>query len=284
MKLTFLGTSAANACPIPFCACGNCQAMRAHGGPSLRKRSALLVNDDLLIDLGPDIEAASLQHGIPLTGVRYCLQTHSHPDHCDPGHLLSRSPEYGVAGAPRLDFYASRGTLKQIAAQFQGFFDSGDLLEAATAARLNLAVHEITAWQPVAFGPYRVTAIPANHAPEVEALLFAIEAGGAGLLYATDTAALPEETWKGLDQLGLKFSIVILDHTYGPGLPGADHLCATEVAAHVARLRREGLLAPEGRAFATHISHEGNPPHPELSAYAAGQGYEVAYDGLLVET
>ena len=38
----------------------------------------------------------------------------------------------------------------------------------------------------------------------------------------------------------------------------------------------------EGRVLATHIAHEGNPVHPELAAWAAGRGYEVAYDGLVV--
>lgn len=48
-------------------------------------------------------------------------------------------------------------------------------------------------------------------------------------------------------------------------------------------MRVEGLLVKGGRAFATHIAHEGNPPHPELAAFAAQHGYEVAYDGLRLE-
>ncbi len=36
------------------------------------------------------------------------------------------------------------------------------------------------------------------------------------------------------------------------------------------------------RVFATHIAHEGNPVHPELSAFAAQHGYEIAYDGFTV--
>ena len=53
MDITFLGTAAANAYPEAFCRCVTCERARALGVPSLRKRSALLVNDDLLIDLGP---------------------------------------------------------------------------------------------------------------------------------------------------------------------------------------------------------------------------------------
>jgi phosphoribosyl 1,2-cyclic phosphate phosphodiesterase len=59
MIVTFLGTAAANAFPEAFCKCKNCEQARALGGSSLRKRSAVLVNDDLIIDLNPDIMAAS---------------------------------------------------------------------------------------------------------------------------------------------------------------------------------------------------------------------------------
>src|SRR6266705_4101630 len=108
MKITFLGTAAAEGYPNAFCRCDNCERARALGGPSLRKRSAALINDDLLIDLGPDLMTASHIHGCSVDEVRYCLQTHTHADHPDLSHLLSRSPAYGVVGAPVLDFYASR--------------------------------------------------------------------------------------------------------------------------------------------------------------------------------
>ena len=113
MLVTFLGTAAANAFPEAFCKCIHCEQARALGGSSLRKRSALLVNDDLLIDLGPDIMAAAQMHGSSLVNVQYCLQTHAHADHLDLSHLLSRSPEYGVVGAPCLHFYASDETLQR---------------------------------------------------------------------------------------------------------------------------------------------------------------------------
>ncbi len=112
MKLTFLGTAAANAFPEAFCKCNNCLAARSEGGRSLRKRSAALINNDLLIDLGPDIMSASQLHQVDLTNVQYSLQTHPHADHLDLSHLLSRSPGFGVVGAPCLQFYASSATLE----------------------------------------------------------------------------------------------------------------------------------------------------------------------------
>ena len=280
MNLTFLGTSAANAFPEAFCQCANCQQARALGGASLRKRSAALINDDLLIDLGPDIMAASNQHARPLTQVRFCLQTHAHADHLDTSHLLSRSPGYGVVGAPRLHFYASPGSVRVAARLLERDCAPAGLLDPAVGEQLNLEIHPIEALQSFPLDGYQVTAFPANHDPEIDPLLYAVQANGKCLFYGTDTAVLPEETWQGFHRHKLRFDLVILDHTYGPQQPGTDHLSASQFIEHVARMREEGLLADHARAFATHIAHEGNPAHPDLVAFAAQHGYEIAYDGL----
>jgi phosphoribosyl 1,2-cyclic phosphate phosphodiesterase len=282
MLITFLGTAAANAYPEAFCQCPRCERARELGGPSLRKRSAALVNDDLLIDLGPDIMTASNMHGRPLTRVRHCLQTHAHADHLDTSHFLSRSPGYGVVGAPCLHFYASPASMRLAARLLEADTAPASFLDPEVGEELNLALHPIEPLQSFTMGRYRVTALPANHDPATEPLLYAIEGKGRTVFYGADTAILPEETWQGFHQHKLQFDLVILDHTYGPDEPGSDHLSARQVAEHVARMREEGLLAPGARALATHIAHEGNPAHPELVRWAAGHGYEIAYDGLRV--
>ena len=282
MNLTFLGTAAANAYPEAFCLCGHCEQARALGGPSLRKRSAALINDDLLIDLGPDIHVASGLHNRPLTKVRYCLQTHAHSDHLDASHFLSRSPGYDVVGAPRLHFYASAGSLRRAAEMLALDCGPAGLLTPEAGERLNVEFHTVAAGQTFSVGPYTVTAFRANHDPSVEPLLYAIEADGHILFYGTDTAALFEETWLAFHRHQLRFDLVVLDHTYGPAEPTPDHLSAREFIAHLVRLREEGLLAPGARVFATHIAHPGNPVHPELVEFAAPHGYEIAYDGLTV--
>ena len=282
MTLTFLGTSAANAYPEAFCRCHNCQRARLLGGPSIRKRSAVLFGDDLLIDLGPDIMTASNLHGHPLTNVRYCLQTHAHADHLDTSHLLSRSPGYGVVGAPRLHWYASPGTLRQAARLLERDCAPDGLLDPDMGERLNVQIHPIEALQSFTAGRYRVTAFPANHDPEVDPLLYAVQVDGYCLFYGADTATLPEGTWQGFHQHELRFDLVILDHTYGPGKSGQDHLSAQQFIGHIARMRAEGLLTDRARVLATHIAHDANPAHPELVAFAAAHGYEIAYDGLTV--
>jgi phosphoribosyl 1,2-cyclic phosphate phosphodiesterase len=283
MIITFLGTAAANAFPEAFCNCVNCQKARKLGGPNLRKRSAILVNDDLLVDLGPDIMAAAQIHGCSLTKVSYCLQTHPHADHLDLSHLLSRSLEYGTIGTPCLHFYASSETLKRAALTFERDLEGYGLLTKEAEKRLNLKIHSIDAFEPFTFGRYRVTAFPANHAPTMGAMLYAIEAEGRSVFYGTDTAVLLESTWQAFRDLQMCFDLVILDHTYGPDQDGIDHLSADQFINHVARMRREGLLTRNGRAFATHIAHQGNPTHPDLKVFAEQYGYEVAYDGLVLD-
>lgn len=283
MIITFLGTSAANGFPEAFCKCRNCAQARVLGGPSLRKRSAALINDDLLIDLGPDIMSASNMHACTLNEVQYCLQTHPHADHLDLSHLLSRSPDYGVVGAPVLDFCASRETLERAAETFERDLAGYSLLSSEAEKRLNIKIHQVRPLEPFTVGPYSVTAFPANHAPSMGAMLYAIEAKGRVVFYGTDTATLFEETGKTFRKHKMRFDVVILDHTYGPEQSGGDHLGAHQVIEHADRMRGEGLLRSDARVFATHIAHEGNPSHPELALFARQHGYEVAHDGLVVE-
>jgi phosphoribosyl 1,2-cyclic phosphodiesterase len=282
MRITFLGTAAANAFPEAFCKCRNCAEARMLGGPSLRKRSAILINEDLLIDLGPDVMAAAQMHGITLEDVRYCLQTHPHADHLDLSHFLSRSPSFGVLGAPVLDFYASRETTLRAAQTFVRDLAGYSLLAPEAEKELNIRLHQITPLESFTVGPYSVMAFPANHAPGMGAMLYSVAANGRALFYGTDTATLLEDTWQAFRDYNMRFDLVILDHTYGKNQSGSDHLGANEVIEHANRLRTEGTLKSDGRVFATHIAHEGNPPHPELAAFAKQNGYEVAHDGLIL--
>jgi phosphoribosyl 1,2-cyclic phosphate phosphodiesterase len=282
MKLTFLGTSAANAYPEAFCSCENCQEARLLAGPSLRKRSSALINQDLLIDLGPDIMAAAQIHNLTLTNLQSCLQTHAHADHLDVSHFLSRSPGFGVVGAPLLHFYASPGSLQRIYQTFERELSSDSLRNPETGRKLNLLLRPIEPWQTIELGNYRATAIPANHDPGVEPLLYVIQTADRSIFYGTDTAILPEETWHGLHNRNFNFDLVILDHTYGPEESGGDHLNAHQLSDHLIRMREEGIISIDARAFATHIAHEGNPPHHQLVEFAAKHGYEIAFDGLTV--
>jgi len=283
MIVTFLGTSAAHPIPDPLCECSNCRQARQLGGANIRKRPSLLVNDDLLIDPGPDVMAASQQYGVPLAAVRFCLVTHAHGDHLDVVHLLSRKRDAGTIGSDVLHLYASAESLQIASEAMQDALPGSSLFSAETRRLLRLEIHPVEPQQSFMAGDYRVIAYPANHAPEMGALLYALESNGRAIFYGTDTAALFEGTWEAFRRHALQFDLVILDHTNRPEHGKGGHLTASQVSAHVQRMRHEGILKKGGRAFATHFEHEHNPAHPQLVELAKQGGYEAAYDGLVVE-
>ena len=54
MKLTFLGTAAAEGMPALWCECPTCAEAKKLGGKEIRRRCSYLLDGDTLIDFGPD--------------------------------------------------------------------------------------------------------------------------------------------------------------------------------------------------------------------------------------
>ena len=77
MKLLYLGTAAAEGWPAPFCQCDNCKAARIKKGKNIRSRPQVLINDDLLMDYGPDTFCHSLQYDLNLDLVKTVLRLHT---------------------------------------------------------------------------------------------------------------------------------------------------------------------------------------------------------------
>jgi phosphoribosyl 1,2-cyclic phosphate phosphodiesterase len=267
MRLFFLGTAAAEGYPGIFCNCSNCQEARAQGGRNLRFRSALLVNDDLLIDFGPDLLASAQRFNLNLHGVTTGLVTHAHMDHFFLGNFQMREPAFtGRVSIPTLRLY---GPLDVTDALAQTFPD-------LTLPRLEIhTVHAFDRWQE---GIYHFTAYRAYHAVGyLETLFYSIDDGQHAFLYATDTGSFPTDTWQALE--GQSFDAIILEETLGEG-EYSQHMSFTTFFEHAERLRAAGMLRPGGRLIAHHFSHSGNPTHGKLEAIFTPRGVEVAYDGL----
>ena len=94
MKLTYLGTAAAEGWPALFCRCEYCKKALERGGKNLRTRSQAMVNDDLLIDFPADSFSHMQQNGLNFSAVKTLLITHSHMDHFSPTDLHLRSTSY----------------------------------------------------------------------------------------------------------------------------------------------------------------------------------------------
>jgi len=283
MNVHFIGTSAAPSMPLPFCTCESCRIARTKGGKNLRRRSSLLIDRKILVDLGPDVGAGAMEQGIALDDVSLCLQTHPHEDHIDPEFIISRHPEWGTVCGEELRLGASRRTLEQIDLLCSRRCSYGTLFSFEVQDLLRLRLEELTAYRSFVYQEYRITPYPANHAPGYDALLYSIQEGEHALFYGTDTSTISASVWDHMVESGIRYDLIILDHTYGIGFETSDHLCAAEVEEYATFLRDRRILKSTGTIYATHLSHEGIREHDELDNYAEARGYRIAYDGLTVQ-
>ncbi|HEX7432732.1 MAG TPA: MBL fold metallo-hydrolase [Anaerolineaceae bacterium] len=270
MQLLFLGSAAAEGYPGLFCNCGNCREARALGGKNIRFRSSLLVNQDLLIDFGPDLLAATYRFNLSLSEITTGLITHAHSDHFYTGNFEMRGKSFtGGLTIPILALYGPSDAMDTIQQAFP------DLSE------LRLSVHTVNPFETWNTARYQITSYQAYHAVgELKCLFYGIDDGKISFLYATDTGNFPDSTWRALS--GRAFDVIILEETLGNG-QYTMHLGFDSFLEHVHRFREEGLLKPGGRIIAHHMSHSGNPPHEKVEAILGPHGVEVAYDGLRID-
>ncbi|MHB0858045.1 MAG: MBL fold metallo-hydrolase [Anaerolineae bacterium] len=263
MRLTFLGTAAAEGYPSPFCRCEHCQEARRRGGRSLRLRASLLVNDDLLIDLN-DIIASCGHYGVTLDAIETLLITHSHNDHFYPEMLGYRAEPFTRTPLPELAIYGPHDAITAITEHTERPDD---------ATRLHTqVVAPGDAWHS---GRYDIRAFHASHGTE-DPLIYAIDDGARRVLYSTDTGRYTPETWSQIAEQS--YDAVIIDETMGTLDTYGGHMGIAAVLHYRALFAREGLLRSGARFIAHHFSHGANPAHEELVELFAPHGVEVAYD------
>ena len=310
MRLTFLGTAAAEGYPALWCRCERCLVARQRGGRNLRFRASVLINDDLLIDPGPDVLASAVRLGIDLAPVQACLVTHPHTDHLEASTCFWRRKGFVATALPLLEVYASAASIERML-----HLERRDIDPAA----IRIHTHAIGAFQrhaivtggelppdtrfpdgkqdapQTARRRYTVWTFAASHAePALEPMIFAIRqeegpevaSGARALLYSTDTGPYSEETWAALERLGreeLRFDITAIDSTSGLGPDSRGHMNIRQMAWHQDELGRRGVLADACQRHAHHFSHNGTPPYEELAPLLGEMGIVASYDGLVVQ-
>lgn len=266
MKLTVLGSAAAEGIPDPFCRCEVCEHARREGGREARARAAALVNEDLLIDLGPDLVSSANRLNLYLGDLETVLVTHRHEDHWLPTNLAWREPGFAATPVAPLTVFGPRDALREL----EPFLDRATAL---TTAPVSAGDHWST-------GRYWVTAVPATHGHgEIEALVYVIDDGERRVFYSTDTSSLSEEAWDILRPLG-PLDLVLLDETSGNGSGGSSHHGFEEFIQTRARMTEEGLLGGKTTLVAHHFSHNGGLTHKALEERFRPYGVSVSYDGL----
>jgi len=276
MKIMFIGTAAATACPLAFCNCAACREGRRRGGKDFRRRSSVLIDDKLLIDMGPDLMSASFDFGFDTAAIEYLLQTHSHSDHFDAGHFITRIADYATEGLTRMTVCCSEKCAVHMSEKLDREEGGATLMEEGWRERLGVSLRLMDHGDTVTLGEYEITAVESAHDTNDNSLMYIIKKGDSAFLYACDTPLLTEKAWQLIESLDFEINVAACDQTYGPDTPGGGHMYANQTADFAARLKKT-------KVYATHISHEGTPPHAELEAWTRERGYEVAYDGLTIE-
>jgi len=159
---------------------------RKTGGKDFRKRSAVLINDDLIIDLGQDFMSASFMHGVDTAKIRYWLQTHSHSDHFSPAHLITRMTEYAMENIQLLSLYASSHCIKHMSQQLGREEQGANLIEAEWLKRLSMEVTSVTHGEVFSCGTYSVTALNTKHDINDGSYLYLINDNSRTIFYGLD--------------------------------------------------------------------------------------------------
>lgn len=275
MKVTMLGTAAIGY-PLSFCNCENCQNARTHGGKSLRKRASILINDDLLIDIGPDTQTSMMMYQKDMSKIRYLLQTHIHNDHYDESLLATRIPYVTPKRLIPLELVANPKCLKAMSDSIIKS-DSEDFLTAKGSKEMQIHNHPLRDGETITLGKYKIKGIHCIHDTINGSLLYIITCNNKSLFYATDTPAL---TKKALDELKeYKLDCIIMDHTFGNTNYSYSHLNENLFIEQINKLKKMGIIDNKTQIYGTHISHEGMPYHELAEKRAIKNGYHIAYDG-----
>jgi phosphoribosyl 1,2-cyclic phosphate phosphodiesterase len=289
MKITFLGTGAAELYPAMWCQCDYCAYAREKGGRNIRFTSSLHFADTCLVDFPADIANKALQYGVDLLPANLLLCTHSHEDHFDPFMLYWRYKFHGVETMPEEDRYkapCSRFTDLPLLS----IFGNRKILKRMEYILGNreMADYAMDFHIPEAYREYHhegVDFIPmiASHQDRdgERGLIYWIRAQGKSFIYAVDSAAYIDRTRDCMRSC--KADAVIMEATYGLENRGENHMTLDRVKKELDFFCDNSIFTGEPRVILTHMSPHRTPPHDELCKMLRGSPLEPAYDGMALE-
>lgn len=271
MKLQYLGTAAAEGWPALFCECDHCRRARTAGEKNIRTRSQALLDDKLSIDFPADTYMHILKYGLNTSQWTGVIFTHAHPDHFYPNDLFLHCPPYSY-GVDPLQIYLTQSAADQIKNRL---VNSEKWTE-------HLSFHVIEDFKPFYHNSYEITPLRADHDSSQDTHIYSISDGKKTLLYAHDTGYFPDDTWSYLK--GHHFDLISLDCTYGALPTHRKGHMSIDVCAEVAqRLEEEKCINKNTHRIINHFSHNSLKIYDEMVPYAEQFGFDVSFDGMIVE-
>ena len=286
MKLTFLGTGAGETYPGYWCECPHCTYARKHRGKNLRTNSSMVIDEELLIDIGPSCFDNATRFGVNLSKLKTLLVTHPHEDHLYPQHLRWRNTDESLLpltyvekmrhGGPRftdipqLNIYGNSFVMETLRKSLD------DMEE------LKINLHEIREGKEEKTDGYRILPVRGNHGSQQGfSHSYIIQKDGKTLLYALDSGSYDEDQFALIQEY--QYDAVIMEGTTGLNEQYGGHMCLMNNIRIRDRLKENKCLRENSRFLLTHLSPHWCPPHDWYESIVASEGLELAYDGLQIE-
>lgn len=275
MKITYLGTGAAEGIPALFCNCDYCKGVKETGGALVRSRSQIVIDGELGIDFPPDCFYHAAARGVDLSAIKYLLVTHSHMDHFYAHDFILRGYKYAQnLTSDVLNLYGN--------AEVKAVFEECTRRELRPEIGETIRLNTLALFEEVSFGQWRVNTLKAQHSSH-DPLLFLLEKGDKRILHLTDTGALPEENYSYLAAaLRSPLDLITFDCTFlwEETPPNARHMGLDENMRTYAKLQAMGFVNERTKKVITHFSHNSRPTAESLKRAEEAFGAIAAYDGL----
>lgn len=273
MKILYLGTAAAEGIPAAFCSCPVCTNARRQKGRELRSRSQVLLDGELLLDFPPDTFYHAALHNLNLGGIHTLLVTHDHMDHWFPAGLINRHSAYQKGATGILHVYGN----ETVRRSFERHLKTELYAQQPLAAFVQF--HCIHSADHFRCGAWEITAIPADHDPLQECLIYLCKKDGKAILYGHDTGSrLTQQAWELLSDE--KIDLISLDGTMGRESCPYNHMGLPDVESFLGKIRKMGCVNAHTRCIVSHFSHNGGMTQAELADWGSKRGILTAYDGM----
>lgn len=286
MKLTFLGTGAGEGYPGYWCECPHCTYARKHRGKNLRTNSSMVIDEELLIDIGPSCFDNAARFGVNLSKIKTLLVTHPHEDHLQPQHLYWRNTDESLlpltyvekmrhgdprfTDIPQLNIYGNSFVMETLRKSLD------DMEE------LKINLHEIKEGKEEKTDGYRILPVRGNHGSQQGfSHSYIIQKDEKTVLYALDSGSYDEDQFALIQEY--QYDAVIMEGTTGLNEQYGGHMCLVNNIRIRDRLKENKCLRENSRFLLTHLSPHWCPPHDWYESIVASEGLELAYDGLQIE-
>lgn len=271
MNIVFVGTGAPEGNPSPFCKCINCQYARQHKGKNIRSQQSLLINNEVLVDFGPDVLTSLNRLGILANDIKYILITHTHHDHFYPGHFFCRIRGAQTTGVNKITVFGPKRIKKLVQ---EWLFDNQD-------QKVEIKIIEPFMMFKINTYTIRTYAITQTDKFAGRGMAFEISNDQKTIFYATDTYKFPQLTLNALKSR--RFDVVFLDETFGyDDDPVKQHHNIDLFLRTKEELQELGVINYNTLFYPIHMSHH-NPPHDKLVKIFQSKGIIVPWDGMKVD-